>query len=170
MQIRQLGYVTDDIEASARKWVREVGAGPFFVLKGMSFQSWTYRGKPQAMTLDIAFGQVGDIMIELIRPNGEWPNVYGTALPNGCIAHHHGYLVADLDESAARLRLDPVTQAALSEETELRYFDCTDSLGLHVELITDSEESRAFFEMSLAAAEDWDGKTDPIRPFVSNAA
>lgn len=165
MQIRQLGYVTDDIENAAMNWVQALGAGPFFVMKGMTFQSWNYRGNPQDMTLDIAFGQVGDLMVELIRPSGPWPNVYGDAMPRGCRAHHHGYLVADMDTAEVSLGRVPVTRAHLSDTTELRYFDCTATLGLHVELITDSEESRAFFDMSMAAARDWDGRTDPVRPF-----
>nr|WP_276317294.1 VOC family protein [Croceicoccus ponticola] len=170
MQIRQLGYVTDDIEAAAMDWFRTTGAGPFFVIKGMGFRNWSYRGQPQDMTLDIAFGQVGDLMVELIRPNGPWPNVYGDALPSGCRAHHHGYLVSDVDAAAARLEGDPITQADLSDTTELRYFDCRDRLGLFVELITDSEESRGFFDLSLAAARGWDGRTAPVRPFESAVA
>jgi len=166
LQIRQLGYVTDDVEAAAMEWVRALGAGPFFVLKGMGFQSWSYKGALQEMTLDIAFGQVGDLMVELIRPNGPWPNVYGKAMPTGCRAHHHGYLVPDLDAAAANLGgAELVTQADLSSETELRYFDTRDRLGLFVELITDSQESHGFFELSAQAARNWDGETDPVRPF-----
>ncbi|MGE3744967.1 MAG: VOC family protein [Sphingomonadaceae bacterium] len=171
LRIRQLGYVTDDVEASAMEWVRSVGAGPFFVMKGMGFRDWSYFGAPQEMTLDIAFGQVGDIMVELIRPNGPWPNVYGEAMPSsGCRAHHHGYLVGDLDAAAAELGGSPVTQAHLSAETELRYFDRCKSLGLFVELISDSLESREFFELSAKAAREWDGESDPVRPFKPDVA
>lgn len=171
LRIRQLGYVTDDIEAAAMEWVKSVGAGPFFVMKGMGFQTWSYCGVPQDMTLDIAFGQVGDLMVELIRPNGPWPNVYGEAMPSGgCRAHHHGYLVGDLDAAAAKLGGTQITQAQLSAETELRYFDCSQPLGLFVELITDSAESRGFFELSAKAAREWDGITDPVRPFGVGAA
>lgn len=169
LRVRQLGYVTDDVETAAMEWVRTLGAGPFFVIRGMAFASWTYHGVPQDMTLDIAFGQVGDLMVELIRPNGAWPNVYGEALPDGIRAHHHGFLVADLDAAAVALGGMPVTQADLSAETELRYFDCRDRVGLFVELISDSEESRAFFELSAKAAREWDGHTDPVRPFAPEA-
>lgn len=171
LQIRQLGYVTDDVEAAAMEWVRTLGAGPFFVMKGMCFQTWSYKGAPQEMTLDIAFGQLGDLMVELIRPNGPWPNVYGAAMPTGCRAHHHGYLVPNLDAAATNLGgAELVTQANLSAETELRYFDARDRLGLFVEYITDSEESRGFFDFAAQGARDWDGVTDPLRPFGAGAA
>jgi methylmalonyl-CoA/ethylmalonyl-CoA epimerase len=165
-QIRQLGCVTDDIEKTATAWATSIGAGPFFLLEGMGFQSWSYLGRSQEMTLDIAFGQVGDLMVELIKPNGPWPNVYGEVMPTGCRAHHHGYLVSDLNKASAELAGPLVTRADLSDHTELRYFDCRDQLGLFVELITDSEESREFFELSARAAQGWDGRTAPIRPFA----
>lgn len=164
--IRQMGYVTDDLEASASAWVKTMGAGPFFTLPDMGFQSWTYLGEPQEMTLDIAFGQVGDMMIELIRPNGPWPNVYGASMPRGRVPHHHGVLVEDVEASARLMSGQAITRAELSPETELRYFDCRDQTGLFIELITDNEESRGFFAASIAAANSWDGKTDPIRPFL----
>jgi len=164
--IRQMGYVTDDIEASALAWVKTMGAGPFFVLPGMGFQSWTYLGEPQEMTLDIAFGQVGDMMIELIRPNGPWPNVYGNSMPTGCMPHHHGVLVGDVEASARSMSGEAITRAELSADTELRYFDCRDKTGLFIELITDNDESRGFFAASIEAADSWDGKSDPVRPFL----
>lgn len=169
-QVRQLGYVTDDIEAAAMAWVKSVGAGPFFVMEGMAFESWSFMGAPQAMTLDIAFGQVGDLMVELIRPNGPWPNVYGNAMPTGCQPHHHGYLVSDVEQAAARLGDEAVTRATLSAATELRYFDCRDRLGLFIEFITDNDESREFFNLSLRAAQEWDGRTAPVRPFAAAGA
>lgn len=166
--IRQMGYVTDDIEASAMAWVRTMGAGPFFTLPNMGFQSWSYLGKPQEITLDIAFGQVGDMMIELIRPNGPWPNVYGNAMPTGCVPHHHGVLVEDVEASARSMGSEAITRAELSADTELRYFDCRDRTGLFIELITDNAESRGFFAAANEATNSWDGKTDPIRPFAAS--
>lgn len=167
LKIRQLGYVTDDIEASALAWVKTMGAGPFFIMPDMGFQSWTYLGEPQEMTLDIAFGQIGDMMIELIRPNGPWPNVYGKSMPTGCVPHHHGVLVEEVEASSGSMSGEAVTRAELSADTELRYFDCREQTGLFIELITDNEESRGFFAASIEAANSWDGKTDPVRPFSS---
>jgi hypothetical protein len=164
--ISQLGFVTDNIEASAMSWVKTMGAGPFFILPEMGFKSWTYLGEPQEMKLDIAFGQLGDTMIELIRPNGPWPNVYGKSMPGGCVPHHHGSLVSDVEASSRSFGREAATRAELSAETELRYFDCRAQIGLFVEVITDNDESRGFFEASIEAVNSWDGATDPIRPFL----
>lgn len=171
--VMQLGFVVADARAAAEHWIRQTGAGPFFVMTGVRFDGWSFRGAPQDVTLDIAFGQAGDVMIELIQPMGDWPNVYGDEppAPGSARPHHHGYLVADPEGTAARDRLGPVvTSAQLSPVAGLRYHDCRSTLGLFVELITDHPETRAFFALSADAARDWDGVSDPIRTLPAPAS
>jgi hypothetical protein len=158
--IMQLGYVVGDLTASVDNWARRTGAGPFIHMPGMTFGGWTYRGASQAVTLDIAFAQLGDKMIELIQPSGAWPNVYGEAplQPGECRPHHHAFLVSDLDRAAATLDAGlPVTTGRLNEQVELRYYDCRSTLGLFIELITDTPSTRDFFVLSERAAAQWDG-------------
>ena len=170
--IMQLGYVVGDLAASADSWARRTGAGPFIHMPGMTFGGWTYRGEPQALTLDIAFAQLGDKMIELIQPSGAWPNVYGDApLQSGeCRAHHHAFLVTDLDRAAASLDAGPpVTTGRLNEAVELRYYDCRRTLGLFIELITDAPSTRDFFVLSERAAARWNGAAPYLIPLESAA-
>lgn len=170
--IMQLGYVVGDLAASVGEWVRRTGAGPFIHMPNMAFAGWTYHGEPQALTLDIAFGQLGDKMIELIQPHGPWPSVYGDAplKPGECRAHHHAFLVTDLDRAAAALNAGaPVSTGKLNDEVELRYYDCRSSVGLHIELITDCEATRAFFEISERATARWDGAAPFLIPLESAA-
>lgn len=165
--IMQLGYVVGDLATSCAAWQAQTGAGPFYHLPSMTFEGWTYRGEAQSLTLRIAFAQVGDVMLELIEPDGAWPNVYGeTPLPAGaCRPHHHAFLVQDLDAAGDRLHAGAaVTRAKISDDAELRYYDCRDTLGLYVELITDSPATRAFFELSIRAAQEWDGSGPLMRP------
>lgn len=166
----QLGYVVGDLAASVETWVRRTGAGPFIHMPGMSFAEWTFRGEPQVLALDIAFGQLGDKMIELIQPRGPWPSVYGEAppQPGECRAHHHAFLVENLDRAAEALDAGPpVSTGKLSEDVELRYYDCRNTLGLHIELITDCEETRAFFDLSERAAANWNGAAPYLIPLES---
>lgn len=170
--IMQLGYVVGDLAASAEVWAQRTGAGPFIHMPGIAFEGWTYRGEPQPVTLDIAFGQLGDKMIELIQPAGPWPNVYGDApLQAGeCRAHHHAFLVANLDRAAAALTAGPpVTTGRVNEQAELRYYDCRDTLGLFIELITDCSATRAFFDLSERAAAEWDHAAPFLIPMPSYA-
>lgn len=165
--IMQLGYVVGDLTASCAAWQAKTGAGPFFHLTNVAFDGWTYKGQQQPLTLQIAFAQVGDKMIELIQPDGPWPNVYGDAppAPGECRPHHHAFLVKDMDKAASQLDAGPpITTARVSDDAELRYYDCRDTLGLFVELITDSPATRAFFDLSVSAAADWDGSGPLLRP------
>jgi hypothetical protein len=163
--IRQLGFVVPDVRVAAEAWTSSTGAGPFFVMSDVGFADWQFHGAAQDMKLDIAFGQSGDVMIELIAPRGPWPNVYGEAPPQTGtnIPHHHGYLVADLDAAGRTLNgARPVVTAALGTAS-LRYYDMRKTLGVFVETIIDNEESRGFFALSRTAALDWDGSSARLR-------
>jgi hypothetical protein len=163
--VRQLGFVAGDARRGAERWIAATGAGPFFLLEGVRFADWRADGAAQDMVLDIAFGQSGATMIEVIRPRGDWPCIYGDRplAPDAMIAHHHGYLVPDPDAAAARLGLGTAAvSAALGPGTNLRYYDLRARLGVVVELIEDSEASRGFFDLARSAAEGWRGE-DPLR-------
>ena len=43
--IHHLGYVVEDLEATVQRLVSELGAGPFFVLRDVSFEQVTSRGE-----------------------------------------------------------------------------------------------------------------------------
>lgn len=119
--------------------------------------------------MDIAFGQGGDVMIELIKPLGEWPNVYGEAPPRqgAVVPHHHGHLVADMDAAEALLGgVTPVTTGTLGATAALRYYDMRETLGVFIETISDTEDARAFFALARDAARDWDGVEQPLRTMV----
>lgn len=165
--IMQLGYVVGDLATSAAEWSRRTGAGPYFHMPARAFDGWTFHGAAQPLVLNIAFAQMADKMIELIEPAGPWPNVFADQplLPGECRAHHHAFLVDDLDLAAARLDAgDPVTTAAITAGADLRFYDCRDALGLFIELVTDCAETRAFFELAVSAARDWDGTGPLLRP------
>lgn len=164
--IRQLGFVVRDLDAAMAHWLAHTSAGPFVLMPGQQFDGWSFLGQPQDLVLDIAFAQAGAVMLELIRPRGPWPNVYGEAPPiEDCVLHHFGMLVADIEQSAAALDAPLVTAARIDASAELRYFDCRDRFGVHLELISDTPSVRAFFDLSEDLARDWDGSSAPVRRF-----
>jgi catechol 2,3-dioxygenase-like lactoylglutathione lyase family enzyme len=162
--INQVGYVVRDLDEALSFWLEATGAGPFVRMEDYRFENWTYQGQFQDMTLDIAFGQSGDLMIELIQPRGSWPCVYGNSRPQApCVLHHFGYLVRDPEAAGKALDGHLVTSASIDETAELRYFDCRGSLGTFVELISDTPSTRGFFELSEQLCRDWDGQVSPVR-------
>jgi Glyoxalase/Bleomycin resistance protein/Dioxygenase superfamily len=65
--IHHLGYVVEDLEATAQRLVSELGAGPFFVLRDVSFEQVTSRGEAATFDHDSAFGQCGAVPIEVMQ-------------------------------------------------------------------------------------------------------
>ena len=63
----QAAYLVADAEAAARRWAREFGAGPFFLLQHIPLENVFHRGAPATLDHTAAFGQLGSIMIELIQ-------------------------------------------------------------------------------------------------------
>lgn len=162
--IRQLGFVVRDLDAAIAHWLTHTGAGPFVLMPDQRFDGWSYLDHPQDLVLDIAFAQAGATMLELIRPRGPWPNVYGDAPPSqDCVLHHFGLLVHDIDQASAALDAPLVTAACIDEGAELRYFDCRDRFGVHLELISHTPSVQAFFELSESLARTWDGTSAPVR-------
>ncbi len=67
--IHHLGYVLEDLEATVQRLVSELGAGPFFVLRVVSFEQVTSRGEAAMFHHDSAFGQCGAVPIEVMQLN-----------------------------------------------------------------------------------------------------
>lgn len=165
--IVQLGYVVTDLPAAIDYWVGMFGAGPFFRFEDITFPEWRYRGEPTITRLDIAAGQLGDLIIELIMPRGDEPSAYRDSFPAGSGGlHHYGILATDPDAAAARLGLPgPVTTAQTGDGTRFAYFDTRPELGVMVEIIESGPDVRELFAMIADAAVDWDG-ADPVRTFT----
>lgn len=169
--IRQIGYVVPDLEAALAHWLGKTAAGPFVLMPDQRFAGWSFHGEPQDLVLDIAFGQIGDMMLELIQPRGPWPNVYGERPPQDApFVHHFGFLVDDMDRASAAIDAPLITSAQIDDSAELRYFDVRSRFGVHFELITDTPSVRAFFDLSEGLTRDWDGKTVPVRRFEDVAS
>lgn len=57
-----------------------------------------------------------------------------------------------------------MTTGQISDNAQLRYYDCRDTLGLLVEVISDTPDTRAFFDVARQGAERWDGAGPVLRP------
>lgn len=163
--VRQIGYVVEDLQAAADCWLRQFGAGPFFLLEGVSFSRWTWMGAPQSLALDIMLGQYGNVMVELIKPRSREASVYAHCLGQSvnAVPHHYGFLVQDVDAAATRLIAAPaMSMGETPAGSRFGYFDTRASIGVLTELIEETAETRALMALSADAAVGWDGR-DPYR-------
>ena len=160
--IRQIAYVVPDVDAAASLWIRQFGAGPFFKVEAVRFPGWTYLGKPQDLAIDLMMGQLGGVMIELLRPHSREPSVYSHAIADGPVLHHYGLLVENLDDATRLVGVPPLNTGASMGGTPFSYNDTRGTLGVLVELIEARSDVCSIFDFIADAARGWDGR-DPMR-------
>ena len=162
----QIAYAVPDVRAAARTWADLWGAGPFFVREHIPVADVVYRGQPGVFDHSSAYGQWGDVMVELVQDHGTGPSavrdVY-TREESGL--HHLAYFVDDLDATAARLADVgyPLAMSATSRGgVRFHFVDARSTHGHMLELYEPSVHLRAFYAAVAAAAAGWDG-SDPLR-------
>lgn len=107
---RQIGFVVRDLDRALRCWTETLGVGPFFVTRNYTPDNYRYRGKPSPGPLmSFAFGNSGDLQVELIEQHDDRPSVYREFLDAGREGFHHvsAWLRrAEYDATLARLRAE----------------------------------------------------------------
>ena len=63
----QLGCVVPDLQVAISEWAAK-GVGPFLTMRKVTLSGYRYEGRPSKPKIDVAFGQQGDLQIELIQP------------------------------------------------------------------------------------------------------
>jgi catechol 2,3-dioxygenase-like lactoylglutathione lyase family enzyme len=162
----QIAYVVPDLTSAARTWVRDVGAGPFFVNEHIELTDVVHRGNPATFDHSSAYGQWGSIMVELVHDHGQGPSVVRDRFgPCESGLHHLAFLVDDLEQTSATLLAggaEIVLSARTTGGTAFRFIDLPSMRGHLVELYERSDRIADFYAMVASAADSWDG-TDPIR-------
>jgi hypothetical protein len=164
-------YLVDDIEATVGRLVDQLGAGPFFLVEEVPFDSTLSRGEPARFVHNSAFGYCGGGPIELMETIELAPERVERGFSGSRPAIHHvAYVVPAEEVEPLRSTLD---QRGLPEylrtrlgEVEGTFHDASAVLGHDVEIHADSEGLRQFFEMVRDGAEGWDG-SKPLRPVES---
>lgn len=167
-QVVQTAYVVPDIRAAMDWWVKDGGAGPWFLLDSFTGPEQRYRGQPTVADVSIAMAFAGHMMIELVQPRDEHPSVYRETIQRqGFGFHHIGIAVDDVEAArqAYHLRGYHVAFSTPVPSGGTVYYmgDRSDAPGF-VELIPATTGMEEMFTRYWRASVDWDGK-DPVRPF-----
>src|SRR3546814_10979276 len=94
--IMQLCWVVPDLEAAIGYWVRESGAGPFFMFDALHFDQSVYRGTPSDIqACRAAIGPFGDTQIELVVPGDDGPGLWTDVVAKGRLGLHHAGLYCE---------------------------------------------------------------------------
>lgn len=161
-------YVVDDIEATVRRLVDQLRAGPFFLIENVPLENVLSRGEPAEFVHNSAFGYCGSNAIELIEAVSLAPERVekGFSGPRPRI-QHVGYVVPPGDVGDLRSLLDErgLTQYLSSQlgEVETTLHDASATLGHDVEIHVENQGLNDFFLMVKGGADGWDGSA-PLRP------
>lgn len=161
----QVAFVVNDIDAAMERWIREMGIGPFFVIRNAKMDELRYRGKDVFVDASFAMAQAGNIQIELCQQHNEAPSAYRDTFPDGGEGLHHMCVVAkSYDDEIAHYRRQGFEPSMEGRFGEMRfaYVDTRPALGFMTEVIEDWEPVRTVHRQVAEAAVNWDGK-DPIR-------
>lgn len=162
----QIAFHAPDIAAASARWTTASGAGPFYLLEHVALARCVYRGRASQFDHSSAYGQYGDVMIELIHQHNDQPSpvrdMYG-AKEEG--PHHAAVFAADLDAAAGAcaargfaIALDATTA------TGVRFLmaDARAECGVMLELYERTEALARFYAFIRRKSEGWDG-VDPLR-------
>lgn len=163
--LSHVGYAVSDIERAAHAWAAAVGAGPFFLLGRMTFDSAVSDGAPARWDHSAAFGQWGSIAIELQQMHDTAPERLATALDVPPPAINHVAYVTDTPEAESE-RLAAAGHAlvlhATSGPIDLRFHEGHGQFGHAIEIHRRTDFLVDAFKGFAEAADGWDGR-DPLR-------
>ena len=161
----QIAYAVSDIFRGVDKWIKDFGAGPFFIAEHIPIKNVIYRGHPSELDITVAYGQWGEIMIELVQDNGEGPSIIRDLYPpQKSGLHHLAYFVNDMDLVSAKLIEEGYVLAMSGQagENRFQFFDAISEMGHFLEIYEPIESLKSLYERVRIASINWDG-SDPLR-------
>jgi hypothetical protein len=167
--IRQAGYVVEDIDAALRHWTQVLGVGPFFRFS-LEFEHYAHRGRPSQPKLEMAFGNSGELQIELIQQVNREPSGYRAFLDaHGPGLQHVATWAERYDDELVRLgslgyAVDTVCK--IKGRGRATLYQTEQHAGTLVEVMELLPITRERMETVRAAAQGWDGSL-PIRTFTA---
>ncbi len=171
-EIRQLGYVVKDIEASMAYWHEELGVGPWYYNPRVPIVNYRYHGEPYEVHNSVALANSGSVQVELIQTRNDAPSMYRDFLRSGQTGLQHiAYWTSRYADDLARLEAQGfkvVMSGEVGERGRFCYFEASSHAGAHpgsvIELSEVAGAKGRMFDLIRASSLQWDG-SDPVRPF-----
>ncbi len=166
LKIVQIAYHVPDPERAARGFASSFGWGPFFLFEHIALARCLYRGTPANFDHSSAYGQAGDLMVELITQHGEAPSVLRDLYARDEVGVHHvAHFVSNLRDTLEEARAagrEIALDACTATGTSFAMLDTSRELGHMVELYEPAGDLLKFYRHVRRAAEGWDG-AEPLR-------
>ncbi len=163
--IKQLGFVSRDIDRSMKHFVEAWGVGPWYVLRQLEFPALV-RGENVVLNLSIALSHSGDLQFEIIQQHNETPSVYLDALAKRPGLHLQHFAVWSDDctkvRTAAESRGWQVAFSSMPGPGESSYIVHPDGPEICMEISDRCTWKESARNLVRECARDWNGD-DPIR-------
>ena len=146
----QLAYAVDDVWAGAARFAATTGAGPFFISAHIDVPVARVRGVASTFDHSSAYGQWGDVMVELVQ---EHTPAIG---PAAGALHHLAFMVASLTDATTACAAQgwpELLHATTGGGQQFVFCDARADLGHLVELYEPSERLLAFYAAVAGAAD-----------------
>lgn len=145
--IKQIAYITDDIDTAIDHWHTQMGIGPFAVVRDIApLTGADYRGERiENVRINVAFSYIGDIQLELIHQINDTPSIYTESLNRGAHSvHHYGVCVDDFDKAydhASDNGFNTIVKTKM-----MAYVESEKIPGLILEIVAWNDYTRPYFE------------------------
>ncbi|WP_163336242.1 VOC family protein [Desulfopila sp. IMCC35008] len=167
-EIRQFGYVVDDIEAAMKYWTDVMGVGPWYYNEKVPIQNYRFCGGHYEVHNSVALANSGPVQVELIQTRNDVPSMYREFQKSQKTGLQHiAFWTEKFDEDLNKM-LSHGFKVKMSGEVGTNgrfvYFDKEYHPGTVIELSEVLGPKGDLFTMIRESAIDWDG-TDPVRSF-----
>lgn len=160
--IRQIAYLTDDMDAAMQTWMERSGMGPFTCYKNLTLPCH-YKGEIRHVLMDVGIAFRGTMQIELIQQKNTVDSPYKSYFDNNQMGLHHlAYMTDDMDASLKQAESQGfVVLSTIDGATgRFAYFQDPAMPETTFEFLEVSPRLAQYWEMSIDAAKNWDGKSD----------
>ncbi len=163
--IVQVAYHVPDPAAAAIRCAERYGWGPFYLFEHIPLARSSYRGRALPFDHSSAYGQAGEVMVELITQHGDAPSaVRERYAADASGLHHTACFAPDLTTTLARQVAAGANVVQDAETADGVRFVMLEAplLGHLLELYEPSPALLGFYAFIRRKARDWDGSR-PLR-------
>jgi len=157
-------FVVRDLDAAIRHWTGTMNVGPFFRFPKLRFARGELHGQPHIPDFAAAVAYSGDLMIELIQPQG--PSIFQEFLEaGGTGVHHNCVMTKDFEAAEADFRRrggERLQFQADDNGSVMSYVRMSGITPVIVEIAQLMPEVLALFAAIRAAGAAWDGQTPEL--------
>ena len=165
LEISQIAYHVSDIRAACKKMFFQFAAGPFVINENIKLAEGEHRGKKTQFVHSSAYGQWGNIMVELVKQEDNSLNTPFREMfePNEEGIHHVALIVDNFEKAVTHfdsLDMPLLTRCTTAEgHVEFGFVDARKTLGHMIEIYEGSPTLLGFYELVKNRSKEWDQKS-----------